>query len=157
MSEPTPATRSFAEKFSHLIATIHPADRGPYTDQEIAEQLHTSRQYVWQLRRGERGEPRQSIVHEITKFFGVPDTYFSDDDVAQTVDDEITALVNRRDASAAADDPREGVEARRLAQRYLSLGPEGRAAVSSLIDSLDAYGKQSRSTRSRRKPGPSSS
>jgi transcriptional regulator with XRE-family HTH domain len=150
MSEPAPTTRSFAEKFSHLIDTIHPPDRDPYTDLELAEVLGKSRQYVWQLRKGERGEPRQSIVLAITRFFGVPDDYFVSDEVTATVDAEIEALVSHRDG--AERDPREDVEARRLAQRVMGLTPQHRQAVSSLIESLQVYDDQPRERRQRRKP-----
>jgi transcriptional regulator with XRE-family HTH domain len=151
-SEPAPTTRSFAEKFAHLIATIHPPDRDPYTDLEIADVLGKSRQYVWQLRTGERGEPRQSLVLEITRFFGVPDDYFVSDEVSATVDAEIDALVAHRDASGSGQDPREGAEVRRLAQRVMGLAPQHRQAVSNLIESLQAYDEQPRARRQRRKP-----
>lgn len=61
---------SFAAEFKHLIQTVHPPGRDPYSDQEIGEAIGKSRQYVWQLRESKRGEPRQSTVLAITQFFG---------------------------------------------------------------------------------------
>lgn len=167
MSEPAPVARSFAEKFQHLIDAMHPEDRGPFTDAELAEVFGVSRQYIWQLRTGKRGERVPgAMLGKMASYFGVPVEYFTDDQVAARVDAEIEAVLKRRagepvPASGAEDaiselDPR-AVEARRIAQRYLALSPEGQAAMSSLLDTLEDYGKQPRSTRSRRKPSSSTS
>lgn len=156
MSEESAASRSFGERFAGLVEAMHPADREPYSDREIAEALGMSRQYIWQLRTGQRGEPRQSTVREITRFFGVPDDYFDDDEVAASVDAQIEAVISRRDA-ADADDPTEAVEARRMLRRLRDLSPQNRQAVSAMIDSLADYDQQPRSRRSRRKPDPPSS
>lgn len=151
MSEDASAGRAFGERFARLVETIHPGDRGPYSDREIAEALGLSRQYVWQLRTGQRGEPRQSTVNDIAAFFGVPAEYFTDMEVASSVDAQIEAVITRRDAGDEEDDPGQDVEARRVLRRFRGLSPQNQHAAAAMIDSLAEYEEQSRSSRSRRK------
>ncbi|EIE99912.1 helix-turn-helix transcriptional regulator [Saccharomonospora glauca] len=148
----TPTT--FAEKLAFLIETMHPASRGPYDDEELAQAWGVSRQYVWQLRTGRRAEPRHSVAMKIVRFFGVPEDYFVDDDVTVAVMRQIQDLIDRRDGTPDADDPGENVELRRLALRILGLSTDERELVSNMVDKLRAYESTPRHRRSRRKPSP---
>ncbi|MDT7718531.1 MAG: hypothetical protein QOH09_4523, partial [Pseudonocardiales bacterium] len=74
-------------------------------------------------------------------FFGVPVTYFFDDDAAAQIADQITQLSAWRDT-----------EARHIAERVVELNPRDRNTVTNLIDSMRAYDEQPRTTRRRRKP-----
>lgn len=154
----TPTT--FAEKLAFLIDTMHPADRGPYDDEELAQVLDVSRQYVWQLRTGKRAEPRHSVAMKIVRFFGVPEDYFVDDDVTVAVMNEIQELLDRRDGpprdggGESGLDWGEDVEVRRLALRILGLSTDARELVSDMVENLRAYDARPRSRRPRRKPTP---
>ncbi|WP_197321557.1 helix-turn-helix transcriptional regulator [Saccharomonospora sp. NB11] len=151
---------SFAEKLAFLIDTMHPADRGPYDDEELAQVLGVSRQYVWQLRTGRRAEPRHSVAMKIVRFFGVPEDYFVDDDVSVAVMRQIQDLLDHRDdldsgpPRQSGMDKREEVEVRRLALRIIGLSTDDRELVSNMVEKLRAYDARPRDRRSRRKPTP---
>jgi ESX-1-secreted protein regulator len=139
--------RSFAERLAHLIATVHPPDRKPYSYREIAsgvaEQtgVTMSATHVQQLAVGARKDPKRSHIQALAQFFGVPVTYFFDDDVAGQVDRQVEDVVAWRDS-----------EARNLAQRAMLLSPRDRETVTALLDQLGSYDDTRRREGRRRKP-----
>jgi transcriptional regulator with XRE-family HTH domain len=139
--------RSFAERLGHLIATVHPPDRKPYSYREIAsgvaEQtgVTMSATHVQQLAVGARKDPKRSHIQALAQFFGVPVTYFFDDDVAGQVDRQVEDVVAWRDS-----------EARNLAQRAMRLSPRDRETVTALLDQLGSYDDTRRRDGRRRKP-----
>jgi transcriptional regulator with XRE-family HTH domain len=139
--------RSFAERLGHLIATVHPPDRRPYSYREIAsgvaEQtgVTMSATHVQQLAVGARKDPKRSHIQALAQFFGVPVTYFFDDDVAGQVDRQVEDVVAWRDS-----------EARNLAQRAMRLSPRDRETVTALLDQLGSYDDNRRREGRRRKP-----
>ena len=138
--------RSFAERLAHLIATVHPPDRKPYSYREIAhgvaEQtgVTMSATHVQQLAVGARKDPKRSHIQALAQFFGVPVTYFFDDEVAGQVDRQVGDVVAWRDS-----------EARNLAQRTMQLSSRDRETVTALLDQLAGYDETRRRDR-RRKP-----
>ncbi len=139
MSDTDPGERSFASRLTHLIQTVHPPDRGPYSYREIAAGVRhhggaMTAAYVNQLARGKQPYPRIHHVEALAWFFGVPVAYFFDDEVAGRVETRITEAVSWRDA-----------EARHIAERVCELGPSGRYTVSSLVDNLLASQSRSQS------------
>ena len=146
MNEPDQQQRSFADKLNKLIETVHPPDRGPYSYREIEAGLvghpgAMTAAYINQLALGKQPHPRIHYVEALASFFGVPVTYFFDDDVTQQIDDQITKVIAWRDE-----------EARHIAERVAALSPRDRHTVTTLIDSLRAYDEQPRDRRKRRKP-----
>lgn len=148
MTGPDQSRRSFGEKLAYLIETMHPPDRGPYSYREIEAGLAghpgaMTAAYINQLALGKQQHPRIHHVEALASFFGVPVTYFFDDEVAEQIDDQISAVIAWRDQ-----------EARHIAERVAALGPRDRHTVTSLIDSLRAYEQQPRDRRRRRKLPP---
>ncbi|MGW4522300.1 XRE family transcriptional regulator [Amycolatopsis sp. NPDC004378] len=139
--------RSFAERLTRLIATVHPPDRKPYSYREIAtgvaEQtgVTMSATHVQQLAVGARKDPKRSHIQALAQFFGVPVTYFFDDQVAGQVDQQVEDVVAWRDS-----------EARTLAQRAMRLSPRDRETVTALLDQLAGYDENRRRDGRRRKP-----
>jgi len=134
--------RSFADKLSYLIKTVHPPDRGSYSYREIAAGIADhpgamTAAHINQLTIGKQPHPRIHHVEALASFFGVPVTYFFDD--AAQIADQITLITVWRDT-----------EARRIAERVVELSPRDRNTVTTLIDTLRAYDEQSRATRRRR-------
>jgi transcriptional regulator with XRE-family HTH domain len=78
---------------------------------------------VWQLRRGLRDNPTKHHLEALAGFFGVPATYFPDDEVAARVEEQLDLL-------AAFRDPR----VRELAVKASGLSPE---TLKTLIDMVD--------------------
>lgn len=137
---PTPATPTpapdgadrgtLASRLEHLFATVHPADRKPYTLREVAEAINTkagtkliSPNYLWQLRNGERTEPSHTRLTAIADFFGVDVSYFSNDRAAQQVDEQLDIVVALRDAGVRA-----------LALRAAGLSPQSLTAILGMIE-----------------------
>lgn len=140
--------RTFADRLAHLIATVHPADREPYSYREIAEAIAhhpgaMTAQYIGQLKTGSRTNPKLHYVQALAEFFGVPLDYFSDDEVATRIDAQIADLTAWRDT-----------EAREIAERVTGLDDRDRAAVFNLIESLRDHEQRPPDQRRRRKPRP---
>lgn len=139
--------RSFAERLAHLIATVHPPDRKPYSYREIAQGVadvtgvSMSATHVQQLAVGARRDPKRSHIQALARFFGVPVTYFFDGEVAGRVDEQVADVVAWRDT-----------QARDLAQRAMRLSERDRLAVSALMDQLGSYAQDRDRTRRGRKP-----
>lgn len=148
MSGADQPSRSFADKLTHLIETMHPPDRGPYSYREIEAGLAghpgaMTAAYINQLALGKQPHPRIHYVQALASFFGVPVSYFVDDEVTDRIDEQIAAVSAWRDA-----------QARDIAERVAALSARDRHAVTTLIDSLRAYDAQPRSRRRRRKSPP---
>lgn len=95
--------RTLAEKLDTLFKTVQPLRR-EYTNDEIARgctevgQGTFSKTYVWQLRTGQRDNPTKRHLEALAAFFGVPATYFFDDDTAARVDSQLALATALRDA-----------------------------------------------------------
>ena len=139
--------RSFAERLARLIATVHPPDRKPYSYREIAQGVadltgvSMSATHIQQLAVGARRDPKRSHIQALAQFFGVPVTYFFDDEVAGQIDHQVDDVVAWRDT-----------EARAMAQRAMLLSARDRETVSALMDQLNSYDENRRRDGRRRKP-----
>ena len=81
-------TGTFAKKLDHLFLTVRPTGRRrPYSMNEVAASIaksgheHVSANYIWMLRKGLRDNPTLRTVEALAHFFGVPPSYFFEDDV----------------------------------------------------------------------------
>lgn len=121
---------SLAEKIDRLFTTMHPAGRGPLSNEEVSDAIRAqglpsvSGQYLWQLRKGKRDNPRLQHIQSLATYFRVPVAYFFDDDVAEAYEADMELV-------AAVRDP----DVREIAVRAADLTPAGRRAVLALIDS----------------------
>ena len=121
--------RTLAEKLDRLFKTVRPAGRGEYTYEEVATALAErgdpgiSRSYVWQLRKGTRDNPTKKHLEALASFFGVPPTYFFDDEAATRIDAELDLLAAMRDDTV-----------RRIALRAADLSPLGLRALSDMVE-----------------------
>jgi transcriptional regulator with XRE-family HTH domain len=101
MSEDDVRQGVIAERLNHLWDTCQPLGR-PYTLKEVTDGINEeageqiiSVQYLSQLRNGDRTEPAYSKLVAITRFFGVPAGYFSDDETFRRTDEELGLLMAR--------------------------------------------------------------
>jgi transcriptional regulator with XRE-family HTH domain len=101
---PNKSPRTLADKLNHLFATVHPASRGPYSNDEAATAIREqggptiSGTYLWLLRKGQRDNPTLKHLEALAVFFGVPPAYFLDDAATAKVDAELDLLNAMRDA-----------------------------------------------------------
>jgi transcriptional regulator with XRE-family HTH domain len=97
-----PAPKTLAEKINHLFTVVHPPGR-EYTHEQVATAIEESggptisATYLWQLRTGKRDNPTLRHLEALSGFFGVPPSYFFDEDTAARVDDQLELLVALRD------------------------------------------------------------
>jgi transcriptional regulator with XRE-family HTH domain len=95
---------TFARKLDHLFKTVRPASGGERSYAEVAAGLSrlggpkVSANYIWQLRTGIRDNPSKRHIEALADYFGVPPTYFFDDDLAARVDAELDLVASLRDS-----------------------------------------------------------
>jgi transcriptional regulator with XRE-family HTH domain len=101
-----PAT--LAGKLDYLFSTIHPANRGPYSNEEAASIIREqggptiSGTYIWYLRKGERDNPTVKHIEALADFFGVSPAYFFNDETAAEVSAQLDLLNTLKDARVKA-------------------------------------------------------
>lgn len=127
-----PGLRTLAEKVRWLIETAHPADRGPYSTNEVTFLIHkatgeqVSHTTVWKLANGQAQNPSKHLIELLARTFGVPPAFFFDDyDEEQLglLKDQVELLALIRDAKITS------AEFRAL----LGLNEDGRRAVADAI------------------------
>jgi transcriptional regulator with XRE-family HTH domain len=121
---------SLARKLDHLFHTVHPPRRGEYSYEEVAAGIRErgiaiSHTYIWQLRRGARTNPTKRHIAGLAAFFGVPPSYFFDDEVADRIDDELDVVVALRDT-----------QIRGVALRMVDLTPASVETIKGLVDRI---------------------
>lgn len=137
-----------AEKLNHLFATVHPAGRGPYSNEEVAAAIQEqggptiSGTYIWLLRRGRRDNPTKKHLEALANFFGVPPAYFFDDETAAQLAPQLRLLAALRDVSV-----------REIALRVAEFSPDSRDAIRGMIEQVSQL--EARTNPKARKPDPS--
>ncbi len=120
---------TLADKVNRLFRAVRPAGRGEYSNQDVATALvergsaSISATYIWQLRKGLRDSPTKRHLEALAQFFGVPPSYFFDDEAGQQVAAELDLLAAMRDAGV-----------RQIAQRTAGLSPAGLDVIHSLVE-----------------------
>jgi hypothetical protein len=93
---------SFAERLNRLFDTVYPPGRRPYSSAEVVagfreRGMSMSAPYLSQLRSGKRDNPSAATMATLAKFFGVDPAYFTDDEYADRLDEELKALSRVRE------------------------------------------------------------
>jgi transcriptional regulator with XRE-family HTH domain len=81
-----------------------------------------SHTYIWQLRTGRRDNPTIQHLTALATYFGVPVSYFVDDEQTTRIDSQLDLLRTIRDAGVTE-----------LALRAADVSPRGRDTISELI------------------------
>jgi len=127
-SDDAPARRSLADKLDHLFSVVHPA-KGEYTYDQVSKAIEErggptiSAAYIWQLRKGVRDNPTKRHLEALAQFFGVPPSYFFDEEAAHRVDAELELLAALRDH-----------DVRQVALRASGLSSGSLAAIAAMIE-----------------------
>lgn len=129
-----------AQRLDHLMRTVHPAGRKPYSNAEVADAINAAAgeqvagtTYIWQLRTGRKDNPTYRVVVGLARLFGVPPQYFFDE--AETGRGAVPPEV----AVALTDD-----RVRGIALGVSGLSGHSLAAVEQLIASVRALEDQPR-------------
>ena len=81
----TPPLRTLADKVNWLISAARPADRAPYNNAEVAALIRkatgepVSYTTIWKLRNGQAANPQMRLIEAMSRFFGVPPSFFFED------------------------------------------------------------------------------
>ncbi|AHH93751.1 helix-turn-helix domain-containing protein [Kutzneria viridogrisea] len=123
---------SLAERLIVLFDSVRrPGDGRRHTNAEVAEFVTgrtgepCSRQYVAQLRNGERDNPTKHVLEALAEFFTVPVAYFFDDELAGRMRAELELAAALRD---------NGV--RQLALRATELDPADLGVLTDMIEAI---------------------
>ncbi|MFG2986157.1 helix-turn-helix domain-containing protein [Streptomyces sp. NPDC048258] len=123
-----PDQDTFAARLNRLFETIHPADRGPWTNAEVARAVSVSPTYVGNLRKGTSSNPTLAQMTALADFFGVPVKYFVDDGEGEKVREDLALLSALK-----------GVGARQIALRTVAALDDD--ALNALVPVLKHLGK----------------
>lgn len=129
-----------ARKVDYLFRRMHPEERGPYSLQEAAVAIakltgeKISHNTLWKLRTGKSDNPTKRVLEAMAAFFGVPPSYFFDDEVFRVVEEQIELLAVLRDS---------GIRSGHL-RSFLRLSPEAQQMVGELIESTARLERRSR-------------
>ncbi|MEC3982692.1 helix-turn-helix domain-containing protein [Amycolatopsis sp. H20-H5] len=130
-----PRHRTFAEKLSALIDSVRADDEAPHSYRELSAAIERadgpamSPAYLQQLATGKRINPKIHYVEALARLFGVPVTYFFDDNESQEPEPNVS-----------------GGEARLMAMRAQELSPQGRRQVMDLLELVERYERAERDT-----------
>ena len=123
--------RSFAERLSALIDSARTGGMAPHSYREISAAIERSGgpamspAYIQQLASGKRVNPKIHYVDALAKLFGVPVTYFFDEEPLP-------------DSEGPAS------EAKLMAMRAQELSPQGRRQVMDLLELVERYERAER-------------
>lgn len=128
--------RSLADKLNHLFASATPCSGQEYSNEHVAAAITAegekiSQSYIWQLRKSKKDNPTFKHLQALAGFFGVPISYFFDDDVTDRVDQQLREMKIEQDRlKAIAGDS----ETQLMAMRAGQLTPDRRRLVMDLLD-----------------------
>lgn len=96
-----------AERLNFLFDYVPNPDGGRYSNTEVATGLQangvpTTPTYMSQLRSGTRDNPSATIVAGLADLFGIPLTYFFDEQVASDTQNELATMTAMRDSRVRA-------------------------------------------------------
>lgn len=119
---------SIAEKLDRLFRQVRPAGQAEPSYMAVAEAIRRdqdvaiSHTYIWQLRTGRRDNPTVTHLTALAGYFGVPVSYFLDDEQTRRIDGQLELLRTIRDAGVTE-----------IALRAADVSPRGRDTISELI------------------------
>jgi transcriptional regulator with XRE-family HTH domain len=128
---------TFTAKLNRLFDTIASPDGSPYTNDEVATAItesgtSISGSYIWMLRKGQRDNPTLRHIEALARFFGIPVSYFFDDELGREVERDLKLLAALKDA-----------QVRKIALRSADLNERSLHIVTDIIDRVRELEQQS--------------
>jgi transcriptional regulator with XRE-family HTH domain len=129
--------RSLADKLNNLFAHYTPRDGQEYSNEQVAAaisargEVKISQSYIWQLRKSKKDNPTYKHLQALAGFFGVPVSYFFDDEVTDRVDQQLEKL---RMEQVRLNEIAGSSEVQLMALRAGELSPQRRRLVMELLN-----------------------
>lgn len=139
---------TLGQKLGHLIETLHPAGRGPYTYKELETLIRERAQEgdptpshatIQSIRTGKVTNPSVDSLKALAAFFGVPISYFLDDQVTEAVDQRIREIKEGVERASATNELAEALEdsdVRAVTFRLSGLSTRALRGVKSIVEGL---------------------
>ena len=137
MVERTTNGRSLADKLNYLFANNTPRDGQEYSNEHVAAaisgqgEVKISQSYIWQLRKSKKDNPTYKHLQALAGFFGVPVSYFFDDEVTDRVDEQLDRL---RSEQSRLNELVGSSDVQLMAMRAGELSPHRRRLVMELLN-----------------------
>jgi transcriptional regulator with XRE-family HTH domain len=141
--------RCLADKLNYLFAHNTPRDGQEYSNEQVAAaitargEVKISQSYIWQLRKSKKDNPTYKHLQALAGFFGVPVSYFFDDEVTDRVAQQLEKLRSeqlRLNELAGTND------VQLMAMRAGELSPHRRRLVMELLNVVYREEKAERAT-----------
>lgn len=97
-----PIPGQLGRKINHLVAALYPDESSRPGFAKLAQQIRErtnssfSSTYLWELATGKKNNLTQSTLSILAEFFGVPQEYFLNDEVAARVDAQLELALSLR-------------------------------------------------------------
>jgi ESX-1-secreted protein regulator len=129
--------RCLADKLNNLFAHYTPRDGQEYSNEQVATAISArgdvkiSQSYIWQLRKSKKDNPTYKHLQALAGFFGVPVSYFFDDEVTDRVDQQLEKL---RSEQVRLNEIAGSSDVQLMAMRAGELSPQRRRLVMELLN-----------------------
>lgn len=141
--------RGLADKLNLLFASTTTRSGHECSNEQVAAAIVAtgvtiSQSYIWQLRKGKKNNPTFKHLQALAAFFGVPVSYFFDDEMTDRVDQQLAEL---KAEQARLNRIMGSSDAQLMALRAGELSPQGRRQVMDLLDVVHRLERAERDTR----------
>jgi transcriptional regulator with XRE-family HTH domain len=141
--------RALAGKLNHLFANATARGGQEFSNEQVAAAIVAtgvtiSQSYIWQLRKGKKDNPTFKHLQALAAFFGVPVSYFFDDEVTDRVDQQLEEV---KAEQARLHEIMGSSDAQLMALRAGELSPAGRRQVMDLLDVVHRLEQAEKDTR----------
>lgn len=146
--EKPPRPRTVAEKLTRLFEVLHPVGARELSTREIARRVKEqggsiSPTYVSELKNGKKSNPSLEQIKWLAAAFGVSAGYFTDDEVAERVDEELDRLASHQENRQLAELAEQEVS---IIQRKASLNEADKKALEQMVNDFWARREGTRPT-----------
>lgn len=146
--EKPPRPRTVAEKLTRLFEVLHPVGARELSTREVARRVKEqggsiSPTYVSELKNGKKSNPSLEQIKWLAAAFGVSAGYFTDDEVAERVDEELDRLASHQENRQLAELAEQEVS---IIQRKASLNEADKKALEQMVNDFWARREGTRPT-----------
>ncbi|MFL6145653.1 MAG: XRE family transcriptional regulator [Labedaea sp.] len=139
-----------ADKLNYLFAHNTPRNGQEYSNEQVAAaitargEVKISQSYIWQLRKSKKDNPTYKHLQALAGFFGVPVSYFFENEVTDRVESQLEKL---RSEQLRLNELAGSTDVQLMAMRAGELSPHRRRLVMELLNVVYREEKAERGVR----------